>query len=314
MSNLSINLKNENNFPKITVLIKKDSSVKESIVASQISNKLENVFSSQISNNAEDALNLDGILLKRKISHGGKDFYSNIINVFQSDSKDLEFVYSEVDSKKYDIPSINDVTKNECNISYEVIHFQVPYNILTASEIKIEEHIIYKNYKKNKNIISSARAKILSKDIKNNIDFKEIDPIFFDLFSVSKKFSNSIKLNIKNRQSINDKILTKIVYNKDNVYYQISYNNVSNYNFHLKKVQLYSQENNAKKVIAEKSFNINEVEYDVIDNNVFFSILKSSSYDKIVNDYDNVKLQIVANIYNSLNDNILTSKTDTFNL
>ena len=249
MSNISVKSRVINNIPKLQISIIKDSLIKNVIFNNQIKNKLGDIFLDDAKKEKSNLSFIHGVAIERKIIINSVEYKNKFYKILE-DSNNDKINYEFSDNNNDILPLISRITKGqESFVLYTISYFIFPSNLINLSDIKKEENIIFSHYNKFKSNISPAQSNKISNQLKNSENLQQIDDLFYKIYE--KSIATTSQLSINKSTSELPEFTTKIIYDKENLLYEIESNkNVNNYEFSLDSVKIFTITN--KKVSTIK--------------------------------------------------------------
>ena len=311
MSNISVKSKVINNIPRLQISIIKDSLIKNVIFNNQIKNKLGDIFLDDAKKEKSNLSFIHGIEIERKIIVNSIEYKNNLYKILE-DSNNEKIDYEFFDNNNDILPLISKITKGqESLVLYNISYFSFPSNLINLSDIKKEENIIFSHYNKFKSNISPAKSNKIAKQLKNSENLQQIDGLFYKIYE--KNITATSLLSLNKRLIKAAEFTSKIIYDKENLLYEIaSNNNVNNYEFSLDKVKIFTIANKKVSIIKQNEFRKNTIEYSIINDKIYFNILTSKSYVYFTNNYNLLKISFDLSIYE--NNKIIKKKSDAFTI
>ena len=308
MSSIRFNLELVNEIPKINIKLLEDKEITQEIADLQIKSNLNEVFIDNLKLKKEKINFLNGVVITRNLSVNKNIFKNKFIKIFEDDN--IEFFDDINECKKAEVPSIIDYSSNssDIKIKYDINYFQFPANFIYLNDEKLEESIIYENYRKNKNNISSKRLKNIIKVFKSNNNFKNIDEVFFNIFSKDSITTNELILRKKAVANIN--LISSLNFIDDFLCLIVEYENINKFDIDIENINLYKQINNKQISILDRNFGKKEVKYDIQDQKIYIPLMNTNKIDFYNKVEDNLFLNIKIRVYNkkSLNPILSTNK------
>ena len=307
MNEIILNVSFQNDTPKIDIEVKDKSLFKESIGKEQIRQGLGDVFLNELTLDKDSLDKTHGLYITRKISTNTRTLENSFVRLLSLDqNKKITLSFLDDDSIiNFDIPSISRLTNSYNTISYNVSYFNFPSNLINKSNIKIEEEILYRYYKKFKKTLSAGVTKKIAADIKNNVQINNISKDFYDAFLI---LSSEGVINANKTSSLENNLdssfSTRLFYNQKSYICELFSSNIENINIDLKSLKVSSN----KKVIKEMLYEKNKVNPYRVGNFFYFNMLSKQFYNSIKSTTDNFEVKMSYRVYNSNNNNIISTK------
>lgn len=311
MSEISVSLVLENNSPKLTILLNESKSITQNIADLQIKSRASEIFSDDLKNKKDSIDFINGVVITRVLQVKKNKYYARFIKIFEENV--LEFFDTLEESSRVNNSSIKDLSNDpSVKVNYKVDHFKFSSNLVNLTDIKIEETLIYENYKKTRRNLSSGRIQRIISEVKSNKNFHEVDKAFFDIFTKSSLETKSLALGTNTKQP--EKFDLKIASIGNFLSLVIEAKNINQYDFSLEEVVIFKRNNLKAAIIESKKFRPKEVKYKVQNNKIYIPLLDNNKFNYYSKAEVNLYLNTKVKIYNKNTLNIVSTKNKDFNL
>lgn len=311
MSEINITLDLVNNLPKLTISLNEDKSLTQNIADLQIKSRSSEIFVDDLRNKKDSIEFVNGVVITRLLKIKKETFHAKFIKIFEG--KTLEFFDNSRESLAANNLSIPEMISNkEASVKYKVDYFRFSSNLINLTDIKLEENIIYENYKKFKNNLSSGRVQKIIKDIKSKKSLYDIDKVFFDIFTKSNLETSKTILN--SVLSEDDSFNLEIASIGKFISLIISSKKINKYDFDIKEISIYKRKNKKIETIEYKKFSVKEVKYKIQGGKIYIPLMSSDKFNYYSKLEDKLFLNVSTRIYNKNSLNIVSTKRKDFNL